>query len=250
MKMEIRCCLLTVWLLGSSVIANAGNGIKRSEWSLRTELSAGDIVIGDIGMFGLAALAGKIYDGEEAPWWFPTMCFRQAYLATPECKDKFLDLGLPDHSIGECITYMSKELPIGFWAKVAYERQGFKPKDDQYKPFSKQMVVPELGIKIRFGNYRTADAMYILDVGVSYDYAFNAKGDYDGKDVVNSGFSGLVGFSYGLPDSHIQIGLSASFPFYHYFNKSFTPDGGKTFPYEKKWSTKVMVMSWSIRYGF
>ena len=60
--MKIRCCLLAVWLLGSSVIANAGNGIKRSEWSLRTELSAGDIVIGDIGVFGLSAhWLAKIY---------------------------------------------------------------------------------------------------------------------------------------------------------------------------------------------
>ena len=44
MKMKIRCGLLAVLLLGSSVMAYAGNGIKRSEWDFRPEITTGNFV--------------------------------------------------------------------------------------------------------------------------------------------------------------------------------------------------------------
>ena len=40
-------------LLGSSVIANAGNGIKRSEWSFKPEITTDNIALGMVGMFGI-----------------------------------------------------------------------------------------------------------------------------------------------------------------------------------------------------
>ena len=246
--MKIRCGLLAFLLLGSSTMAYAGNGIKRSEWSLRTELTTSNIIYGCVGMVGIAAVGSLIYDGEEFPWWFPTIQPRTADLHTPECKDKLLNFGFPDYSIGETVNYMSKEFPIGFWAKVAYERQGFETKKNNVT-FSKQMIVPELGLLIRFGKYRTAENIFTLNVGASYDYAFSAKGQYNGTECINSGFSGVIGFSYGSPSQHFQMGFTATIPFYSYFNKNFSPDGGITHPYEK-WDGKTFIISEYIRFGF
>ena len=52
MKMKFRCGLLALLLLGSSTMAFAGNGIKRSEWSFRPEITTDNMVLGFGGMFG------------------------------------------------------------------------------------------------------------------------------------------------------------------------------------------------------
>lgn len=253
MKIKIRCSLLAILLLGSSTMVFAGNGIKRSEWSLRTELSTSNIIYGAVGMVGTAGLGGVLMNKggfEELPWWFPTIIVRTPQLDTSSTyKENLFNFGFPCYSIGEALTYMSKELPIGFWAKVAYERQKFTGKEEKYPTVSKQMLVPELGLKIRFGKYRTAETIFTLDIGASYDYIIDAKGPYGGKDFLNQGFSGIIGFSYGAPDQHFQFGINASIPFYKFYNKGFTPDNGLTMPFEK-FNMKSFIISEYIRFGF
>ena len=287
MKMKMKCGLLAILLFGSSVMANAGNGIKRSEWGFRPEITTDNIVIGVVGMAGGMGLEGAIFGDEESPWWFPLITYRGnpgMYLeedysyhirtarndrkndATMSYEDKtrlvdFKDIG---YSIGGSLTFMSKEVPLGFWLKLSYERQvykikgatgvkGYMSQDEEWiydkssdvnytstigkiigdnATLSKQMIVPEAGLKIRFGKYRTAEQIFTIDLGARYDYAINSKGLYSGKDAVKSGVTGIIGFAYGRPDKHFQVGFNYEHPFYDYFNKKYSPDGGRTYPFE------------------
>lgn len=67
MEKMIRSGLLTILLLSSSVFANAGNGIKRSEWSFRPEVTTDNLILGVVGMTGGMALEGALYGDEESP---------------------------------------------------------------------------------------------------------------------------------------------------------------------------------------
>lgn len=51
MIMKIRYGLLALLLLSCSM-ANAGNGIKRSEWDFRPEITTGNVVYWLGGLFG------------------------------------------------------------------------------------------------------------------------------------------------------------------------------------------------------
>lgn len=302
MEKMIRSGLLTILLLSSSVFANAGNGIKRSEWSFRPEVTTDNLILGVVGMTGGMALEGALYVDEESPWWFPLITYRgnsgismheeYSYFIRNnphsqkmfyEDKIRLIDFKNIGFSIGGSVTYMSKELPIGFWMKVAYERQVYGIKgatgvkgymssegdwiydsssDVRYTSpigdmigdeltLSKQMIVPEAGIKIRFGKYRTADQIFTIDLGARYDYALDSKGLYNGKDVVNNGITGIFGFAYGRPDKHFQVGFNYEMPFYDYFNKSYSPDGGYSKPFKNlSFDWFRFGMSIYVRRGF
>ena len=306
-KVKFRCCLLAILLLGSSMMSFAGNGINRSEWSFKPEITSDNLVLGLVGMFGIRALEQYAYNDDPAPWWIPYISYRgnpglflsEDYTYHIRTKDNdrindasltysdkvrlvdFKDMG---YSFGGSVTYMSKEMPFGFWAKVSYERQVYKIKGNpdggvrgymlegewiydknsevRYQStigeiigeeitLSKQMIVPEAGLKIRFGKYRTAEQIFTIDLGARYDYAINSKGIYSGKDVVNNGISGIIGFAYGRPDKHFQIGFDYEHPFYDYFNKNYSPDGGKTYPFKNTHNGWYrFALSIYIRRGF
>ena len=262
MKMKIRCCLLAVWLLGSSVIANAGNGIKRNSWDCGPEITVSNLIYGEIGAFGLEFLRREAFGGDDRPWWFPTMGMKSVTTTivnyskgyynneatrgyyvdnkknwvnarySTKIRDGFLNFTeIPSYSVGYRVNYMSKVLPIGFSAKVAYEQQGFDAKmegENEYIKFRKKMIVPELLARIRFGKYMKDDFLLVVNVGACYDYTLDAKGFHDGKETVNNGVTGVLGVSAGYPAWHLQIGMNYYHPFYDYFNKDYYLNG--TYP--------------------
>lgn len=282
MRMKFRCSLMAIMLLGSLVMANAGNGIKRSEWSFNPEITTSNLVYGEVGALGLEILRQQVL-GDEHPWWYPIMGMRTVVVShvhysdgyypsdmpsglkysdrrkywvdgrySDKVKEQLFDFGFPSYSIGYSVTYMSKELPLEFMTKIAYEQRGFDARmknESDYIAFRKQMIVPEAVLKIRIGKYRTASSIFVLNIGASYDYALDAQGFHDGKETVNNGFSGILGFAWGSPEVHFQLGVDASFPFYDYFNTSYSPDGGKTHP-QMKAKAKPGVCNFFIRYGF
>lgn len=269
MKMKIRCGLLAILLFGSSLMANAGNGIKRSEWDFRPEITTGNVV------YWLPAFAANLYlgyklsktnlnediDGTSLPWWYPQIGWRSAFATSVriggkswyDVKENSLDWTDPGLSIGYAVNYTSKQVPFGFRFKIAYEHQNFKAKqnikDEDRISFSKDMFVPEAALKILFGKYRTSERMFVLSLGARYDYAFSAKGYYDGKDAVNNGFSGIIGFEAAVPSAHIQMGGNFAIPFYKYFNEDFSPDGGMTHPYRDS-KVDIWVAEVFMRFGF
>ena len=166
----------------------------------------------------------------------------------------FFDWTDPGFSIGYAANFTSKQVPFGFRAKLAYDHQNFKARDYKEKgpwtSFSKDMIVPEVALKILFGKYRTSEQMYILSLGARYDYAFNAKGPFDSKDAVNNGVSGIIGFEFASPSQHIQMGGNYVIPFYDYFNKNYSPDGGATRPFENAKTSLFCVAEVYMRFGF
>ena len=114
------------------------------------------------------------------------------------------------------------------------------------KELNKDIVMRD---KILFGKYRTSEQMYILSLGASYDYAINAKGLYDGKETVNSGFSGIIGFECASPTQHFQAGFNYMIPFYDYFNNDYSPDG-YTRPYANAKTKMYTIGEVYVRFGF
>ena len=268
--MKIRCGLLALLLLGSSVMVYAGNGIKRSEWDFRPEITTGNFVYYLPAMMGVMYLGYKMtgtdlsesYTDADLPWWYPNIGWRSTFISEVQygeyktydldTKGNYLDWTDPGYSIGFCLNYTSKQVPFGFRLKVAYDHQNFKSKpkkESGYTSFSKDMIVPEVALKILFGKYRTSEQMFILSLGASYDYAINAKGLYDGKKTVNSGFSGIIGFEWASPASHFQAGFNYMIPFYDYFNKDYSPDG-YTRPYSNAKTKMYSIGEVYFRFGF
>ena len=267
MKMKIRCGLLALLLLGSSVMANAGSGIKRSEWDYRPEVTVGNFAYWLPVMFGHNFLAMKVaqkYSDETAeslPWWFPAFGLRNSFLSdlsiggvnyTDE-EGNYFNWTNPEFSVGFGISYTSKQVPFGFRAKIAYDHQGFRAREKKgsdWTVFTKDMIIPEAALKILFGKYRTSGTMIVVSLGARYDYAIGANGLYNGKETVNNGWSGIAGFEYASPAQHASVGGNFVIPFYDYFNKSFSPNGGMTYPYEKAKAGGFVLMEVYIRYGF
>lgn len=270
MKIKFRCGFLAFLLLGSTVIANAGNGIKRSEWDFRPEITTGNVVYWLAGFCGNLLLGAKLQhagygdqiDVDALPWWYPQVGWRSTFISDitygghryGDVKENFFDWTDPGFSIGYAANFTSKQVPFGFRAKLAYDHQNFKARDYKEKgpwtSFSKDMIVPEVALKILFGKYRTSEQMYILSLGARYDYAFNAKGPFDSKDAVNNGVSGIIGFEFASPSQHIQMGGNYVIPFYDYFNKNYSPDGGATRPFENAKTSLFCVAEVYMRFGF
>lgn len=281
MKMKFRCGLLAILLLGSSVSAKAGNGLKRNSWDCGPEITVSNLVYGEIGAFGLEFLRQGMFGDDDRPWWFPTMgmkcvtttkvdyskgyynnsATRGYYIDnkknwvnarySTKIRDGFLNFTeIPSYSFGYRVSYMSKELPIGFSAKVAYEQQGFDAKmegDEEYTKFRKKMIVPELLAKIRIGKYMKDDFLFVANVGACYDYTLEAQGFHEGKDAVNDGVTGIIGISAGYPAWHLQIGMNYYHPFYDYFNKDYSSDG--TYP-QADASATVWGFNFYVTLGF
>jgi len=272
MKIKFRCGFLAFLLLGSTVIANAGNGIKRSEWDFRPEITTGNVVYFLVGFTGSMLLEQNVvgkslsddYNPEDKPWWYPQVGWRTAFISEVQYADyhtydldvkgNFFDWTDPGYSIGYTVNFTSKQVPFGFRAKLSYEHENFKARDKKLKgdwtTFSKDMIVPEAALKIQFGKYRTSEQMYILSLGARYDYALNAKGLYDDKETVNSGVSGLIGFEFGSPSTHFQFGWTYAIPFYDYFNKDYSPDGGITYPFANAKTSLKSTAEVYMRLGF
>lgn len=267
MKMNFRCGLLALLLLGSSTMVYAGNGIKRSEWDFRPEITTGNLAYWLPVMFGQNFLAMKVAEkysdetGENLPWWFPAFGLRSSFLSdlsvgginyTDE-EGNYFNWTNPEFSVGLALNYTSKQVPFGFRAKVAYDHQGFRAREKKgsdWTVFTKDMIVPEAALKILFGKYRTAGTMVVVSLGARYDYALNAKGLYSDKNTVNNGWSGIVGFEYASPAQHMSVGGNYVIPFYDYFNDSYTPDGGYTYPFKNAKTKGFTIMEVYIRYGF
>lgn len=302
MKMICRCGLITILTLCCFQMAYGGNGIKRSEWSFKPEITTDNMVIGMLGILGIRTFEQIAYNEDPAPWWVPYVSYKgnaglylqedytfylrssdrpNDYTMRYEDKIRLFDFKDIGYSFGGSITFMSKEMPLGFWAKLSYEKQVYKIKGEsgvkgymsegewifdsesemkytstigkiigEKITLSKQMIVPEAGFVIRFGNYRTAEDNFTIDLGARYDYALNSKGIYGGKDAVNSGVSWIIGFAFGRPDRHFQIGFNNELSFYDYFNKDYSPDGGRTYPFKNTHNGFRLAMSVYLRRGF
>ena len=91
-------------------------------------------------------------------------------------------------------------------------------------------LAPEAGNRLKFGDTDYYGGYFLIEVGGEYDKVLGYKGFIDRKDAVNSGLSGRI--SVGGGAGATSYFLQYEHPFYNYFNNSYTPDGGITFPLE------------------
>ncbi len=251
MRKIIATALIAFSLIGGTSQAYAEEGIKRSQWDYGPEITFGNVYYGLILGEALNIAYTAIF-GEDRPHWAPNVITKiQIYSGTSlyrsevkhydrinkditskhrvfggkEKDPKWYDPDFNNFSVGYGVNYMSKELPLGFAAKLSYEQAGWKIHNEETSygyaegdyTFRKQMIVTEAMLKIRLGNYRTHMFGACIDLGGSYDGVVGGKCLSFGKDAYNSGFSGIAGFSFAIPTIHLQVGADMYFPTYKYF---------------------------------
>ena len=150
-----------------------------------------------------------------------------------KAKVKYFDWGLRSFSLGYAFGFQSFTGPLGFVMELNYEKQNWKaklPTNDDYINFSKQMFAPEVCLRFRLGA-RESLLNFVLEPGVKYNHAFKAYGEYNDKNYVNNGVTGIFGLGYYRKDYHIIGTIRYERDFFDYFNQDFVaPDGSK--PYQ------------------
>lgn len=258
MRKLIMLTLVAFMLVCNVSKAFAEEGIKRNQWDYGPEIAFGSVLYGTLLSEGIYLLYSSIF-GEDRPCWAPNVISKATidptgYFYTMKENDrgrlykhrvfngsskktKWYNPDLKNLSVGYGVNYMSKELPIGFSAKLSYEQVGWDKyagdKDDMpvgtYK-FRKRMIVPEAILKIRVGTYRKGEANVCIDLGGSYDYVIGGKCFSYGKNAYNSGFSTIMGFSIADPITHFQVGGDIYIPTYKCYKRidGLSFDGGKS----------------------
>ena len=278
MKMKFRFAFLAVLLLTSStlVLAKKGTGLKRNQWDYGPEITLASPLYG----LALGEAVGLLY-GEDRPHWAPLIT-NKAHIGDPSItlsngtynreqkaiigrrhlngkyKGKWYLPDFKDFSVGYGVNFMSKEWPIGFSFKLAYEYleyDGTLTEDSEpieQGKIIRHAIVPELLLKVRIGNYRKGEGLFCLEFGGSYDYSIGAKClSYSGRDIMKNGINWVAGFNFADPVLHIQIGADYYFPGHHLFNSDYTPDSGLTFPLRGERSyDKVGALAFYLRLGF
>lgn len=247
-KTFIVSCIIAL-LIGCSLPSDAQ--VKRGNWDFAPVIKTTNSIYG--------LLANALLGSTVKSAWSPKF---ESHFAAPQSLEipdvevkmkKYWDWELRNIGVSYRVTYMSTETPFGFSAQVGYEKRGFTaafPEEDTRCYFNRQMIVPEALLHIRFGDYVSNTLNPLVVLGAGYDYAFDAKsGQYKGHKTVDSGVRGIFGIGVGNTRNHIQVYLRYEYCFYDWFNKSYSPDGGITKPYEG-WKTKMGNISISASYGF
>lgn len=126
------------------------------------------------------------------------------------------------------LTLDFKKSPFGLYFGVGYKTVQVCMSESRNSRV--HYFVPEAGIRLKYGGTSYSGSYFLIEIGAEYDKALGYKGFIDSKDAVNSGFSGRV--SVGVGNESTSIFLQYEHPFYNYFNNSYTPDGGLTYPLE------------------
>lgn len=120
---------------------------------------------------------------------------------------------------------------MGFEVALKYERQNWRlkmPGAEDYVNYSKQMLTPEASLNFSIGSM-TSSFRLCLEPGVRYNLALSAKGDYNDKDYVNNGMTGLFGIGCNFLNT-FKILIRYERDFFDFFNEDFVaPDGSKPY---------------------
>lgn len=255
MKKFIYSMLLLLLFYNNVAKAQVTRGLWEYGPVVTTNNNAYGWVAENLKTYGFAS-ASAVNFWNKNRWWIPS--FRSRFdvvkdIDTPngDVKVKWADWGMKNYSLGYHFGYLSYVSPIGFDVQVDYERQNWKskfPDMDEYKNFEKQMVVPTVLLKTRFGDFTRNTFNVILEAGAKYNHVLSAKGDYDDTKSLNNGVTGVFGVGVLNSLSHFAIQLRYEHDFYDYFNKDFTPDGIIK-PYENV-TSKHSSLNLYMTFGF
>ena len=230
--------IIALLLMHSAAKAQISRGLWEYGPVITTTNNGYGWVAENLKVYGLACANGMGFANENR-WWIPT--FRSRFdvvkdIDTPEgdVKVKWADWGLKNYSIGYHLGYMSYVAPIGFDVQVDYERQTWRakfPGKDSYTNYRKQMIVPTVLLKTRFGDFAKHTFNVVAEAGAKYNCVIGAKGDYDKTKSLNNGVTGVVGLGVINTVTHFSLQVRYEHDFFDYFNEDFSPDGS-TKPYE------------------
>lgn len=250
--------LASLFLVQSSMNAQ----VKRGMWEygpvITTTNNAYGWVAENIKMLAFAAGGSSgISFCNSNRWWIPTFRARFDMLKdidTPygDAKVKWADWGLRNFAVGYHIGYLSYVKPIGFDFQVDYEKQNWRakfPGQSSYTNYEKQMIVPTMLVKTRIGDFAENKMNVIIEAGAKYNYVFDAKGDYDEKESVKNGFTGVFGVGVINTMIHLTVQLRYEHDFFDYFDKDFSPKGTTLKPYEG-YSSKHGSFNLYTSFGF
>lgn len=266
-KLAAIAALLTV------CIPKANAQVQRSEWTAGPIITTTNPIYSGAAMVAEGTIAA-IYCGVDmedgtakrdlpssAKFWMPMFTYKWHAIKSMKIDDekaKFrhkMDWSLKNYSVGYRLGYMSRTAPLGFEIQANYEQvnMAYKmPEDEDYRDATKTMFVPTALLKVRFGSYTTGAFCPTLEIGGSYDYALSYKEKSEGetiknKDLVNSGFSGIVGIGFTIPSTHWHWNLRYSHQFYKYYNKDAELDGQKlNFNEKSTFGTFMLVSSYAF----
>lgn len=188
--------------------------------------------------------SGEIWPVRLAP------CFQTKFrlaqkIKTPDgdASVKWWDWGMRSFSAGYIVGYTSYTSPFGFAVEVDYEKQNWKaklPGREDFENYCKQMVTPTGYLRFRIGS-KEADFNVLLEPGVKYNYAFKARGDYNDKDYVNNGLTGIAGLGFYIKSMHLMWRIRYERDLFDFFNEDFVaPDG--TTPYKGYTTTHSLLV--------
>lgn len=150
------------------------------------------------------------------------------------------------------IMYQKRTFPIAIYVNCDYMYDKYIMREIYETEFSKYI---RQGISGTFGNRVFIGSIYriirpIIDAGVTYNYYFDYKGSYENSlDVINNGFSFIVGTGVELQEARMCIILKYERQCYDFFNNEFTPDGGLTFPYKdytSRFGAISFIWTWNL----
>lgn len=249
--------MLLLFLLQGSV----GAQIKRGVWEYGPVLTTVNNPYGwvaeNLKVFGFASGEERgIEFWNNNRWWIPSFRSRFRFpqsINSPmgDVKQKYANWGFRNYAVGYHFGYLSYTSHIGYDVQLDYERQTWRakfPGRSDYTNYSKQMVVPTLLVKTRLGDFVKNKYNFIAEAGVKYNYAFDAKGDYNDTESLNKGFTGVFGVGLINSYTHFTIQLRYEYDFFNYFNEDFSPDGILK-PYEGV-KTKHGALNLYFAFGF
>ena len=240
MKVAVCTALLTLSM------PKADAQIQRSEWIAGPVITTTNVYYSAAGMAAGYGLGALVYGNNDenypksSQFWMPTfgVNLRTYSMKLDGEKAKFrnkTDMSLHNYSVGYRLGYMSRNSPLGFEIQANYEQKYFAykmPEESNYTEATRTMFVPTALLKVRFGDYYNDKICPLLELGGSYDYTLSYKEKTEDKtikkkDLVNNGFSGIVGLGCNVPTAHLYLTLRYTHQFYKHYNKDAEINGEK-----------------------
>jgi len=237
--------LILIVVFAAVLVSNAnGQKVTRGQWYLRPTVEVPNNalygLIGALsGMLGEAGLTCAFTDVDsyqvQALFYKAIVCRRVNTPFGDVRNEPWWDWKPRNIAAGLHWGYRPMVSPIGFDLAFGYERQNWRlkmPGADDYTNYSKQMLTPEVSLRFSFGSMESS-RRFCFEPGMRYNLALSAKGDYNDKEYVNNGVTGLFGIGYykSIGDgSGTWLIVRYEHDFFDFFNEDFTaPDGTKPY---------------------
>jgi len=253
--------LILIVVFVAVLVSNVNAQVKRGQWYLRPTIEVPNnmlygffgCLIGGLGEAGLTRAFTGEGNFEMSAFPYKMMLSRRVKTPYGDVRNKPWWGWVPRNFTATLHGgYAPMVSPFGFDLAFGYERQNWRlkmPGADDYKNYSKQMLIPEASLRFSFGS-RESSWRFCFEPGLRYNLALSAKGDYNDKDYVNNGVTCLFGVGFYSPNGNKQLIVRYEQDCFDFFNEDFTaPDGSK--PYKGfSTSNSAIMITWRTHVAY